>query len=180
MHENPFVLNLLTVYCLLCCWHGAGHWEIGQWTNTDFLPPTTLQSNFRRRQEVSTCGIPTVCQQSCQNYLPPFTPASTMPFSVFYISVKWDSERSQFNLTKITWLKSDDSEFIPWSNSKICAMTTFFPGAKQAQSPTQTLLYWVLFSWPAHLHKKQMNAVLFGPKKIKVFFQTICEEVAFI
>lgn len=54
MHENLFVLNLLTVYCLLRCQHGAGRWKIGQWTDTDSLPPRTLQSHFRRRQEIST------------------------------------------------------------------------------------------------------------------------------
>ena len=124
MHENLFVLNLLTVYCLLCCQHGAGHWEIGQWTDTHSLPPRTLQSHFRRRQEISISGIPAVCLKSCQNHLPPFTPTPTMQFGVFNISVNWDSEML-YILPKITWLKSEDSEFIPWSNSKICAMTTF-------------------------------------------------------
>ena len=78
--------RLLTVYCLLSYSHCAEGWEKTTVSKTASLPPRSLQSNFRRGQEISTytCSIPEILPGTFAPIQPHTNHAI---FSIIYISV---------------------------------------------------------------------------------------------
>lgn len=173
MHENLFALNLLTVSWLLVVSTGAGRWEIGQWTTQTSSKDLTVsfQEETRNQHLWNTCCMPETLPELLASIHSQHQPCKL----VYFLYISKLRLREVIYFTQNHMVKSEDSECIPWSNSKICAMTTFFQelNRHRGHNPNLSFLLSSVFL-PAHLHgkkKKRMNAVLFVEKQIRVFFQ---------
>ena len=169
-------------YCVLIALLLARCWALGDRTmDKHRLPPSkdltvSFQEEIRNQHLWNTCCMPETLPELFASIHPNTNHAI---WCILYISKLRLREVIYFTQNHMVKIRIQNAYHgrIPKS-----VQWPLFPRAKQAQRPAQTFLYWVLFSWPAHLHgkKKMMNAVLFGPKQIRVFFQTTSEEVAFI
>lgn len=144
-------------YCVLIALLLARCWALGDRTmDKHRLPPSkdltvSFQEEIRNQHLWNTCCMPETLPELFASIHPNTNHAI---WCILYISKLRLREVIYFTQNHMVKIRIQNAYHgrIPKS-----VQWPLFPRAKQAQRPAQTFLYWVLFSWPAHLHGKKKN-----------------------